>query len=102
MVLTGTTILADLARPTVAHTGGYYLPFQKGPTGTATYRPSGARVERHHTRALAVVLGLGDGPLHEHASAGGQSLPAFGQSTRVHISRLPSAEGLPVVQVQVL
>ncbi len=34
--------------------------------------PAGARVERQHARALAVVLGLGDEPLHEHASAGGQ------------------------------
>ena len=34
--------------------------------------PAGACVERHHARALAVVLGLGDEPLHEHASAGGQ------------------------------
>jgi hypothetical protein len=29
-------------------------------------------VERHDASKLAVVLGLGDEPLHEHASAGGQ------------------------------
>ncbi len=34
--------------------------------------PAGARVERQHPRALAVVLGLGDEPLHDHARAGGQ------------------------------
>jgi hypothetical protein len=37
--------------------------------------PAGARrvdSERQHAGALAVVLGLGDEPLHEHASASGQ------------------------------
>ena len=34
-----------------------------------------ALVDRQHARALAVVLGLGDEPLHQHARADGQSVP---------------------------
>ena len=49
------------------------------PSSSATpYRP--VRVERQHACALAVVLGLGDEPLHEHASVTGQrTRPPGGQ-----------------------
>jgi hypothetical protein len=66
------------AHPAAAHPGrlchALGLERQLLPVVQRDGVPAGALVERQHARAFAVVLGLGDEPLHEHARASGQKM----------------------------